>query len=217
MAYFIGRKLEPIVINYSTVEAERIASVILNDTVNLDSDIFNTDFFTITKDSEGNIQLIDFNSRATNEILNSVNQQALEKLSTLEKGESKDLVLSDSLLGTRFTYLKNGIVCDIPLGSLLNNSLLVNLSPSIPIRFSFIGTVNSNLTTNVKEYGFNSALIEIGIEVTIKLRITMPHSTKDIPVTTSIILATQIVQGSVPLYYNGGFTSNSHDLTTETE
>ena len=86
MAYFIGIKLEPIVVNYSTVEVERIASVILNDTVNLDSDIFNTDFFTITKDSEGNIQLIDFNSRATNEILNSVNQQALEKLSTLEKG-----------------------------------------------------------------------------------------------------------------------------------
>ena len=217
MAYFIGRKLEPIVINYSTVEAERIASVILNNTINLDSDIFDTDFFTITKDSEGNIQLIDFNSKTTNEILNSINQQALEKLNDLEKGESKDLVLSDSLLGTRFMYLKNGIVCDIPLGTLLNNTLLVNLSPSIPIRFSFVGTVNSNLTTSVKEYGFNNALIEIGIEVTIKLRITMPHSTKNIPITTSIILAAQIIQGGVPLYYNGSFTSNSHDLTTKTE
>ena len=215
--YFAGKKLDPIIIRYSTAEVGRIANVILNDIINLDSSAYDNSFFSITRDNEGNIQLIDFDTQLTNGILNSINKKALERLHALEKGDSSDLVLSNSLKGTRLTYLEDGIVCDMPIGVLLGNSLLVNLSPSIPIRFSFIGTVNSNMITNVKEYGFNNALIEVGIEVTIKLRITMPHSTEDVLITTTVNLATQIVQGNVPLYYNGEFRTNSNNFSTQVE
>ena len=215
MILFAGKRLEKIIISYSTKEVERIANVVLNDVVSLDDDIFDKEFYNIIKDNEGNISLIDFDSKITNNILKEINDKALERLTELEKGNSKYLELSDSLKGTRLTYLDNGIVCDIPLGVLLNNSLLVNFTTSIPIKFSFIGTVTSNMFTNVKEYGFNNALIEIGIEVTIKEQITMPHSTKNIPVTTRINLATQVVQGKVPLYYNGSFTTSSNTFSTK--
>ena len=215
MILFAGKRLEKIIISYSTKEVERIANVVLNDVVSLDDDIFDKEFYNIIKDNEGNISLIDFDSKITNNILKEINDKALERLTELEKGNSKYLELSDSLKGTRLTYLDNGIVCDIPLGVLLNNSLLVNFTTSIPIKFSFIGTVTSNMFTNVKEYGFNNALIEIGIEVTIKEQITMPHSTKNIPVTTIINLATQVVQGQVPLYYNGSFTTSSNTFSTK--
>ena len=33
--YFVGEKLEPIIIRYSTAEVSRIANVILNDIINL--------------------------------------------------------------------------------------------------------------------------------------------------------------------------------------
>ena len=215
MILFAGKRLEKIIISYSTKEVERIANVVLNDVVSLDDDIFDKEFYNIIKDNEGNISLIDFDSKITNNILKEINDKALERLTELEKGNSTYLELSDSLKGTRLTYLDNGIVCDIPLGVLLNNSLLVNFTTSIPIKFSFIGTVTSNMFTNVKEYGFNNALIEIGIEVTIKEQITMPHSTKNIPVTTRINLATQVVQGQVPLYYNGSFTTSSNTFSTK--
>lgn len=215
MILFAGKRLEKIIISYSTKEVERIANVVLNDVVSLDDDIFDKEFYNIIKDNEGNISLIDFDSKITNNILKEINDKALERLTELEKGNSKYLELSDSLKGTRLTYLDNGIVCDIPLGVLLNNSLLVNFTTSIPIKFSFIGTVTSNMFTNVKEYGFNNALIEIGIEVKIKEQITMPHSTKNIPVTTRINLATQVVQGQVPLYYNGSFTTSSNTFSTK--
>ena len=217
MILFAGKRLEKIIISYSTKEVERIANVVLNDVVSLDDDIFDKEFYNIIKDNEGNISLIDFDSKITNNILKEVNDKALERLTELEKGNSKYLELSDSLKGTRLTYLDNGIVCDIPLGVLLNNSLLVNFTTSIPIKFSFIGTVTSNMFTNVKEYGFNNALIEVGIEVTIKLRITMPHSTEDVLITTTVNLATQIVQGNVPLYYNGEFRTNSNNFSTQVE
>lgn len=210
-----GKRLEKIIVNYSTKEVERIANVILNDVVTLDDEIFTKDFYNIIKDEEGNISLIDFDSKITNDILKDINDKALKRLTELEKGNSKYLELSDSLKGTRLTYLDDGIVCDIPLGVLLNNSLLVNFTTSIPIRFSFIGTVSSNIFTDVKEYGFNNALIEIGIEVTIKEQITMPHSTKNIPITTRVNLATQVIQGKVPLYYNGSFTTSSNTFSTK--
>ena len=216
MILLTGKRLEKIIISYSTKEVERIANVILNDVITLDDDIFDKDFYNIIRDSEGNISLIDFDTKITNDILKEINDKALNILTELEKGNSKYLELSDSLKGIRLTYLDNGIVCDIPLGVLLNNSLLVNFTTSIPIKFSFIGTVTSNMFTNVKEYGFNNALIEIGVEVTIQEQITMPHSTKNIPVTTKINLATQVIQGQVPLYYNGSFTTSSHTFSTKT-
>ena len=216
MILLTGKRLEKIIISYSTKEVERIANVILNDVITLDDDIFDKDFYNIIRDSEGNISLIDFDTKITNDILKEINDKALNILTELEKGNSKYLELSDSLKGIRLTYLDNGIVCDIPLGVLLNNSLLVNFTTSIPIKFSFIGTVTSNMFTNAKEYGFNNALIEIGVEVTIKEQITMPHSTKNIPVTTKINLATQVIQGQVPLYYNGSFTTSSHTFSTKT-
>ena len=210
-----GKGLEPIIINYATVETERIANVILNDVVNIDEDYFNDGLFEISRNSEGNIELINFNTKVTNSLLKDINDKAMKQLTAIEKGNTKYLELSDSLKGTRLTFLDGGVVCDIPIGSLFHNGILINLTTSIPIRFSFIGTVSSNIVTNVKEYGFNNALIEVGIEVTIKEKITMPHSTKSIPITTNVNLTTQLIQGGVPNYNNGAFSTSSQVFATK--
>ena len=151
----------------------------------------------------------------TNNLLKDINDKAMKRLNAIEKGDTTDIELSDSLKGTRLTFLDNGVVCDIPIGSLFSNGLIVNLTTSIPIRFSFIGTVSSNIVTEVKEYGFNNALIEVGVEVTIKEKVTMPHSTESIPITTKINLTTQIIQGGVPNYYNDTFTTSSEVFETK--
>ena len=210
-----GKSLEPIIVKYATSETERIANVILNDVVNIDDDYFNEDLFEISRDNDGNIELINFDTKVTNRLLKDINDKAMKRLSAIEKGDTTDIELSDSLKGTRLTFLDDGVVCDIPIGSLFHNGLIVNLTTSIPIRFSFIGTVSSNIVTDVKEYGFNNALIEVGIEVTIKEKITMPHSTESIPITTKVNLTTQLIQGSVPNYYNGAFSASSQVFATK--
>lgn len=210
-----GKGLEPIIINYATVETERIANVILNDVVNINEDYFSEELFEISRDNDGNIELINFDTKVTNSLLKEINDKAMKRLTALEKGDTSDLELSDSLKGTRLTFLDDGVVCDIPIGSLFHNGLIVNLTTSIPIRFSFVGTVLSNIVTDVKEYGFNNALIEVGIEITIKEKITMPHSTESIPITTKVNLTTQLIQGSVPNYYNGSFTTSSQVFDTK--
>lgn len=212
-----GKGLEQVIINYATVETERIANVILNDVTIIDEDFLDEDLFEISRDNEGNIELINFDTKTTNKLLKEINDNAMKRLSAIEKGDTKDLELSDSLKGTRLTFLDDGVVCDIPIGSLFHNGLIVNLTASIPIRFSFVGTVSSNIVTDVKEYGFNNALIEVGIEVTIKEKITMPHSTKSIPITAKVNLTTQIIQGNIPDYYNGSFTTTSPTFATTIE
>lgn len=212
-----GKGLEQVIINYATVETERIANVILNDVTIIDEDFLDEDLFEISRDNEGNIELINFDTKTTNKLLKEINDNAMKRLNAIEKGNTKDLELSDSLKGTRLTFLDDGVVCDIPIGSLFHNGLIVNLTASIPIRFSFVGTVSSNIVTDVKEYGFNNALIEVGIEVTIKEKITMPHSTKSIPITAKVNLTTQIIQGNIPDYYNGSFTTTSPTFATTIE
>lgn len=212
-----GKGLEQVIINYATVETERIANVILNDVTIIDEDFLDEDLFEISRDNEGNIELINFDTKTTNKLLKEINDNAMKRLSAIEKGDTKDLELSDSLKGTRLTFLDDGVVCDIPIGSLFHNGLIVNLTASIPIRFSFVGTVSSNIVTDVKEYGFNNALIEVGIEVTIKEKITMPHSTKSIPIKAKVNLTTQIIQGNIPNYYNGSFTTTSPTFATTIE
>ena len=215
LTFLAGKGLEQVIIKYATSETERIANVILNDVVNIDDDYFNEDLFEISRDNDGNIELINFDTKVTNRLLKDINDKAMKRLSAIEKGDTTDIELSDSLKGTRLTFLDDGVVCDIPIGSLFHNGLIVNLTTSIPIRFSFIGTVSSNIVTDVKEYGFNNALIEVGIEVTIKEKITMPHSTESIPITTKVNLTTQLIQGSVPNYYNGAFSASSQVFATK--
>ena len=212
-----GKGLEQVIINYATVETERIANVILNDVTFIDEDFLDEDLFEISRDNDGNIELINFDTKTTNKLLKEINDKAMKRLSAIEKGDTTDLELSDSLKGTRLTFLEDGVVCDIPIGSLFHNGLIVNLTASIPIRFSFVGTVSSNIVTDVKEYGFNNALIEVGIEVTIKEKITMPHSTKSIPIKAKVNLTTQIIQGNIPDYYNGSFTTTSPTFATTIE
>ena len=205
LIFLIGKKFEDVIINYAKIETERIASIILNDVIKMSDKKIDNDFYKVIRDSKGNIQVIDFDNVKTNKILTYINKEATKKLNDLEKGKSRELELSDALKGVKFTYINNGIVCDIPLGVLYNNSLLVNLTPSVPIKFSFIGTVSSKIVTDVKEYGVNSALISISLLVTIKEQVTMPHTVKSVSLDNKVALVTQVVQGEVPYYYNPSY------------
>lgn len=221
MAFFLvlstGRKLEKIIVNYATIETKRIATTILNQVIHEELEMPSNSLYTITKDSDGNIQLIDFNTQLTNEILSSLNEKATSHLLALEAGDTTALQLSNGLEGTNLTFLDNGVVCEIPLGVLLKNALLVNLSAVVPIRFSFIGTVTSHLNTKVTSYGINNALVEITVEVTITEQITMPHTAQSVTITSEIPLSVELIQGKVPSFYQGSLDRNSNSLSLPLE
>ncbi len=199
-----GKKLENVIISYATIETERVATTILNQ-VTRNNITIPSNLYTVTKDKNDTITLLDINTQKSNALLSKINEEMMQKIMQLEEGNTKDLQISNSLKGTKLTYLKDGVVCEIPLGVLLGNSLLVNTSAVVPIRFSFIGYVKSHLKTKVTPYGLNNALVEIALEVSLTEQITMPHTTKSIKVTTDISLLVELVQGSVPNFYQGTY------------
>ena len=79
----------------------------------------------------------------------------------------------------------------------------------IPVRYSMVGDIISNIETKVSSYGINNALIEVDIYVEVSMIINLPFVTDRVTISNRIPLAIKVIQGVVPSYYLGGFTTNS--------
>ncbi len=206
----ISKKINPIILNYASIETKRFTTALINSSI--DQEIIekiDDQLFTVTKNKEGEIQLIDFNSQKVNQLLNLISKKIENKMIDLEEGNIKDLNVSKALKGYRFKNLKNGVVCEIPVGVLFGNSLFANLGPVIPVKLSFLGEVMTNLNTKVKSYGVNNAYLELYAHVEVRQRITMPITTKEQNVVLEVPLTMKIIQGKVPNYLMNTFDQNS--------
>ena len=99
----------------------------------------------------------------------------------------------------------DGIVFFVPLGQAANIPIIGNLGPKIPIRFHIIGNVQSNVETKISEFGINNAMVEVDIQLEVKVQIIVPFASKGTTVEQRIPVAMGLVQGAVPhIYTNGG-------------
>ena len=71
-----------------------------------------------------------------------------------------------------------------------------------------VGSVKSNLDVKVTSYGLNNALVELSIIAEITEQITLPHTSKEVKVSSSIPIVTELIQGKIPYYYQGGLEKN---------
>lgn len=172
--------------------------------------------FSITKNSAGEIQTVDFNAKEVNLLLNLISEKVEENLLKMEEGHVDSLNVSAALKGYNFQKLKKGIVCEIPVGVLFGNSLFSNLGPVIPVKLSFLGQVTAHLNTKVKTYGINNAYLELYVHIEVIERITMPMMTDEQKIQLDVPLTMKIIQGKVPNYFQGGIDQNSSLFTLPT-
>ncbi len=215
LIYLIDRKISPIILGYAETEVKRFSTILINQAID-DEVIENIDdsVFEINKNSSDEIQTVDFNTKKVNQVLELVNKKINTNLKKLEAGKIKDLDFVDTFKGVNFTDLKKGVVCEVPAGIVFSKSLLSNMGPMIPVKLSFIGQVITNLKTKVKNYGINNAYVEVSIHVEVTEKITMPISTKEVPVSLDVPLTVKMIQGKVPTYFAGSSNSNLFSLPT---
>lgn len=201
---FLGNRVNPILFNYLNLEVERVTSNVIDVSVNdvLSNELVD-DLFNVSKNSNNEIEMIDYNTKEVNSLLKKINENIYSKLLKLEEGEVDDFSLSSSLLGNNYKKVKTGLVCEIPMGSLTGNGFLSNLGPIVPIKMSFLGHVNSSLKTKVTNYGINNLYLEIYVHVEVKERISFPRSSKDVTIKIDAPLSIKIISGVVPEYYGG--------------
>ena len=187
------RKFITLIINSSLTEGDK-------DKVNVD------DLMDIIKNNNDEIQLINYDSKNVLELLSNVTNNIQEKLLLIEEGRVDRLELPSYYNKDK---LKRGIIYEIPVGLITNNIFLSNLGVKIPVRYSMVGDIISNIETKVSSYGINNALIEVDIYVEVSMIINLPFVTDRVTIYNRIPLAIKVIQGVVPSYYLGGFTTNS--------
>lgn len=187
------RKFITLIINSSLTEGDK-------DKVNVD------DLMDIIKNNNDEIQLINYDSKNVLELLSNVTNNIQEKLLLIEEGRVDRLELPAYYNKDK---LKRGIIYEIPVGLITNNIFLSNLGVKIPVRYSMVGDIISNIETKVSSYGINNALIEVDIYVEVSMIINLPFVTDRVTISNRIPLAIKVIQGVVPSYYLGGFTTNS--------
>lgn len=208
---YFSKRINPGLMVYAEDEVTRLTSLVITHSINDEflEEIDEDNIFEIIRNDVGEIQLISYNAKRVNDLLNSIAVIVQDNLKAIENGEIEFLDLSDSYLKEYDgELLKQGIICEIPFGSFWGNSLLSNVGPNIPIRFTLIGDVATSIKTDVKEYGINSALLQVYILVSVDFRVNMPFISNKINVTDSMPISIKIIQGNIPNFYSGSFSSD---------
>lgn len=202
-----NEKALPQFISYSEIETKKIVSILISSTITeeISNSISMEDLFITTKDSKGDIQSIDFNSREVNKILVKASKAVEQNLKYLEMGEIDKINLNNVLDDYDEDKLKKGVIYELPSGIIFNNTLLNNIFPKIPIKMNLIGNVFTKFNTDIKSYGINNAFIKVNINVEAEIKILMPFVSSNTKINVDIPIIMKIIEGNVPSYYFGGY------------
>lgn len=211
-----NKRFMPIISSYAESEMKRIITLVINRSVGasttnqLDID----DLFILNKNADEEIITVDFNPVIVNNVLREVTTFVQDNLKKVENGDISILDMNDIYINDlNYQKLSKGIIFEVPFGIIFNNSVLNNIGPYIPIRLNLIGNVTSNVNIDVKEYGINNSIINVYVTVTIEEKMILPLLSKNVFLSVNVPIATKIVQGRVPTYFQNGISGSSNLLS----
>ncbi|WP_336883324.1 sporulation protein YunB [Priestia koreensis] len=205
--WVINRGIEPTLMNYAESQTNRIATLVINKAINkkLADDLDTKGLIEIDRDSKGETGIYSINESVSNRVWAEVTRLLEENLKAAEKGHLDSIELpADVELEQDKKMKSEGIIYRVPLGRATDNALLGNLGPMIPVKFHVIGDARTDIQRRIKEFGINNALFEVYIHVKVNVQVIIPFATKETTITTDIPLATALLKGDVPDYYNNG-------------
>lgn len=174
----------------------------------LNSSIFNeknlADILIIEKNNQGEILYVDFDLEQAYQVLDRVSLTLTSSFDQLEDGN-----VSVAYLDSKLSHDLNSMVLSIPIGNSFNNLYFYNFGPKIPVRINFNGAVLTNLKTKVTDYGLNNALVELFVYLDFTVQIMSPFDIEEISLEYDAVIASMMIEGSVPNYYSGVIEKDS--------
>jgi sporulation protein YunB len=199
---YTNTKIVPPLEVYAENEVKKISSLIISDAV--ESISFSEEetmsFFNTLTNKNDEVISVDFNTAKINKSLVKLNKAVYKDLKSFENGRYK---LEDTEIETE------DLIYKIPLGYITGNYTLSNIGPKVPLKAKVIGSVVSNIKTEVSSYGINNSLLKVYIDVTVNMRFMLPLISKDVLVNNSIPLVVKIIQGKIPNVYGGSYAVTS--------
>lgn len=193
---YLNKKVKETLINYVDVEVERVFTNIINRVLRENNVKFN-DYLIYNKEDKNNIS---YDIDKVNEYTDYVSEKINEELYNLENeyiDNKYDYKYYDK---NKYKYIRKGLLYEFSFNSINNNILFGNLGASIPIKISFLGSVNSNIEIVSKDYGINNIIIEAYLNISVKSYTTMPVGSNIKDVSIKELVFVDIINGNVPNY-----------------
>ena len=209
---YYSKKAYPILKSYAEAETKKLTILIINKAVT--KQLYNMDveeLFKVTYNKDGEIILIDFDTKKTSKILSNMTSLVELNMRAVEEGKIDMLELPEnSLSNYNMDLLSKKIICEIPFGLTTGSSLLSNIGPKIPVKISLVGDVSTNFSTEIVEYGINNALLKVIVNISVTTKIILPITSEDLTINANIPIGMKVIQGKIPNYYLNGFTTKSN-------
>ena len=164
------------------------------------NDIFTTD----------NLNNIDTNNLIN--IIKNKNDEITEVDFDINEGEKILTNVVDAMNKKTGKYMSEGYIMEVPIGYITSNPLFVNLGPKIPIKIMATDVVYGNVKTRITEYGINNAMVEVYLELNIKINVALPIVHETYSFSYNYLLASKIINGKVPDFYGGIIDKKSENI-----
>ena len=160
-------------------EAKSIVTIELNriTTINVDKYQEN-ELITIKQDENGNIQLLQVNSRPLNNMISSITNDIQVSLND-----------NDSLTS------------HIPFGSITGVKWISGVGPKIPLKVALSGTIQNKIRNEFDDAGINQTLHRLWLDITSDINILTPYEVIQTQVTSELVLSENVIIGGVPNVY----------------
>lgn len=172
-----------------------------------------------------NVATIKLNEMMESVVSNNINYSLLKKTS-LENILEIDKNSNDEIINASFNLEKAYLVLELvteeledvisakesdyhlelPMFIGSNNILVSSLGPKVYVPVKFVGSVLTNLRTNITDYGLNNALVEIYVTISLKSDLISPVNTKRVELKYEALIASSVIAGRVPSIYGGSYT-----------
>lgn len=209
---YYSKKAYPILKSYAEAETKKLTILIINKAVT--KQLYNMDveeLFKVTYNKDGEIILIDFDTKKTSKILSNMTSLVELNMRAVEEGKIDMIELPEnSLSNYNMDLLSKKIICEIPFGLTTGSSLLSNIGPKIPVKISLVGDVSTNFSTEIVEYGINNALLKVIVNISVTTKVILPITSEDLTINANIPIGMKVIQGKIPNYYLNGFTTKSN-------
>ena len=197
----IDCKLNPILMNYVDLEADKILNYVVNNSIqSLEYDA--SEFVLVKRNNKDEIERITYNTEEINRFKKIYTQMIDEKIREIENGiYYDDFFAFQKKQRQKFPNIKQGYLCEINYNSIRNSVLFGNVGPSIPVKLSFLGFLNVDVDIKTREYGINNVLVEVDVVVDTSSVVTMPVSSKKHHYVIHEPISVEIINGRIPNYY----------------
>lgn len=199
--HLLDRRINKILLPYINVESERLVNNIVNKTINEEIKNINIKDLLVKNSIENTMS---YNTKAINNLDIEIAKAIQNNLLEIDDGFIDEYFMPSRVKNGRFKKIKNGILCDVSIGSLRKSTLFANVGPTIPIKLLFGSQLKTNVDVEVNTYGINNAIVKVYFLVEIDEQITMPLSSERKKIKIKKPVAVDIIQGQIPNYYMGG-------------